>query len=63
MQYLDKNSTVTIRFRTEKDRVNGLYELYNSRIRSSCIRNHEYVVGKEHPDIFERKDVEYVIIR
>lgn len=63
MQYLDKKSTVTIRFKTEKDRTKGLHELYNSNVRSSCVGNHEYVVGKEHLDIFERKDIKYSIIR
>jgi len=63
MQSLDKNhGTVTIRFKTEKDRVNGIYELYNSNIRSSCIGN-DYVVSREHLNLFQRKDIKYNIIK
>jgi hypothetical protein len=64
MQSLTKNrGTVTIKFRTEKDRVNGVYELYNSTTRSSSIGKHGYVVTQEHLDIFERKDIKYNIIK
>jgi hypothetical protein len=64
MQSLDKNhGSVTIRFKTEKDRVNGVYELYNSTIRSSSIGNHEYVVTHDHLDLFQSKDIKYCIIK
>lgn len=63
MQSLDKNhGTVTIRFKSEKDRVNGIYELYNSNIRSSCIGN-DYMVSQEHLGLFQRKDIKYNIIK
>lgn len=63
MQALDKNrGTVAIRFKTEKDRVNGIYELYNSNIRSSCIGD-DYVVSRDHLDLFQRKDIKYSIIK
>lgn len=65
MHALDKNhggTTVTIRFKTEKDRVNGIYELYISTVRSSSIGNHEYLVTQDHLNLFQSKDIKYSII-
>jgi hypothetical protein len=62
MQSLAKrgtNSTIKIRFLTESDRAKGLYEMFDSGIKASCIGNKEYIVAQEQLEIFDSKNIKY----
>jgi hypothetical protein len=63
VKHVRKFGDVTIRFKTEKDRTKGLYELYNSNIRSGCVGDNEYVVAQEHLKLFDSKEISYKIIK
>lgn len=57
------SNEVKIKFKTEKDRKKGIYEMFDSGIKSGSIGDEQYIITSNHLTIFEKKNISYIIIK